>query len=53
MDTFIGEAFLTNHMIVVNDTDTISKRKPLKLPGAKGSSRSPMRRSPSKARRSG
>ncbi|MCM2263660.1 MAG: SpoIIE family protein phosphatase [Desulfuromonadales bacterium] len=27
MDTFIGEAFLTNHMIVVNDSDTISKQK--------------------------
>lgn len=26
-ETFIGEAFLTNHMIVVNDTDTISKEK--------------------------
>jgi serine phosphatase RsbU (regulator of sigma subunit) len=24
-DTFIGEAFLTNHMIVVNDCDTITK----------------------------
>lgn len=27
MDTFIGEAFLTNHMIVINDTDTISRAK--------------------------
>jgi Na+/proline symporter len=25
MDTFIGEAFLTNHIIVVNDCDTITK----------------------------
>lgn len=27
METFIGEAFLTNHMIVVNDSDSISKQK--------------------------
>jgi phosphoserine phosphatase RsbU/P len=26
MDTFIGEAFLTNHLIVVNDCDTITKQ---------------------------
>jgi len=25
--TFVGEAFLTNHMIVVNDTDTISNER--------------------------
>ncbi len=27
MDTYIGETFLTNHVIVVNDTDTIRKQK--------------------------
>ncbi|TLM68398.1 MAG: GAF domain-containing protein [Deltaproteobacteria bacterium] len=35
-DTFIGEAFLTNHMIVVNDTDTISKRKTAELTRQEG-----------------
>jgi serine phosphatase RsbU (regulator of sigma subunit) len=35
-DTFIGEAFLTNHMIVVNDTDTISKSKTAEIARREG-----------------
>jgi hypothetical protein len=35
-DTFIGEAFLTNHMIVVNDTDTISKTKTAEIARREG-----------------
>lgn len=36
MDTFIGEAFLTNHMIVVNDTDTITKQKTAEITRREG-----------------
>ena len=36
MDTFIGETFLTNHMIVVNDTDTISKQKTAEITRLEG-----------------
>jgi len=36
MDTFIGEAFLTNHMIVVNDTDTISKAQTAEIARREG-----------------
>jgi len=36
MDTFIGETFLTNHMIVVNDTDTISKEKTAEIARREG-----------------
>ena len=36
MDTFIGEAFLTNHMIVVNDIDTISKQKTAEITRREG-----------------
>jgi len=35
-DTFVGEAFLTNHMIVVNDTDTISKTRTAMLARREG-----------------
>jgi Na+/proline symporter len=36
MDTFIGEAFLTNRMVVVNDCDSISKEKTAEIARREG-----------------
>lgn len=36
MDTFIGEAFLTNRMVVINDSETISKQKTAEIARREG-----------------
>ncbi len=36
METFIGEAFLTNRMVVINDSETISKQKTFEIARREG-----------------